>query len=67
MLSDQRPIFIDRFDLEQIQIIEHNQVGNEARSNCSTIIQAKILRGIIGSEKYSFNGIQPQLVGAPHH
>ena len=67
MLSDQCSIFVDRFDLEQIQIIEHKQVSNEARCNCSKIIQVEILRGIIGSETYSFDRIQSQFDSATYH
>src|SRR6266702_5577639 len=54
MLGNQFPIFIDRLDLERVQVIQYDKVSNEAGSDCPTIMYAKILGSVVGSKTYRF-------------
>src|SRR6185437_6899184 len=58
LLGHQPAILIDRFNLKGTQVVQHYHISNKARGYGTTIIETKILSGIIGSEPYSLDRIE---------
>src|SRR5215467_3384083 len=67
ILSNQLAIFIDRYNLESVEIIQYDKISHKVWRNGPTIIQAKILRRIIRSETYGLDRVEPQFDSMAHH
>src|SRR5579884_515532 len=65
--SNAATVFVDRLNLERVQVVKYDQIGHEAGSDRATIKKTEILCGIVGCQTKRFDGIEAKRDSPTHH